>query len=52
MRTKGENPLPSENIVTYLNRTPSYGGASVRVGWLSDTVRTIVPSATDSGLVC
>jgi hypothetical protein len=44
MRTKGKNLLPSENVVTHLDRTNPYGGASVRVGRPSDTLGTAVPS--------
>jgi hypothetical protein len=44
MRTKGKNPLPRENLVTPLNRTTPYGGASVRVGRPRDTLGTAVPS--------
>jgi hypothetical protein len=44
MRTKGKNPLPRERLVTHPDRTLSYGGASVRVGRPSDTLRTAVPS--------
>jgi hypothetical protein len=44
MRSKGENPLPKENLVTHLNRTTLYGGASVKLGRPSDTLGTAVPS--------
>jgi hypothetical protein len=44
MRTKGKTPLPRENLVTHLDKITPYGGASVRVGRLSDTLGTAVPS--------
>jgi hypothetical protein len=44
MRAKGKTPLPRENLVTHLDRTTPYGGASVRVGRPSDTLGTAVPS--------
>jgi hypothetical protein len=43
MRTKCKNHLPRANLVTHLDRITSYGGASVRVGWPSDTLGTAVP---------
>jgi hypothetical protein len=52
MRTKGKNPLPRENLVTHLDRSIPYGGASVRVGGPSDTLGLLSPAATDSGHVC
>jgi hypothetical protein len=33
MRAQGKKPLPGENLVTHLDRTTPYAGASVRVGW-------------------
>jgi hypothetical protein len=44
MRAKGKIPLPRKNLVTHLDRTTPYGGASVRVGRPSDTLGTAAPS--------
>jgi hypothetical protein len=44
MRIKGKKPLPREHLVTHLDRTTSYRGASVRVGRPSDTLGTAVAS--------
>jgi hypothetical protein len=44
MRTKGKSPLPRKNLVTHLDKITSYEDASVRVGRLSDTLGTAVPS--------
>jgi hypothetical protein len=48
MRTKGENPLPKENLVTHLDRTPLYGGASVRVGRPRNCCPQLPPTAATS----